>query len=294
MFGAYSEYFYHLCILIALYGILAQSFNLVFGLGCLLNLAHVAAYAIGAYTTALLSVDQGCSFLVCVVSSIITSCIFSLLIGSISLRLDKDYFAIGSLAFSSIVIALLINWKELTRGVLGIPGIPRPEFAGFPFEDNLSFLYLITIFLVISQITLILLFKSNLGRALRAQAEFEQAALSLGINSVLMRNIAFMLASGLAGLAGSMYAYYINYIDPTSFSINESVFILSIVIIGKPGSFFGVLAATVFLVLLPEPLRFIDISPAILGPMRQLLHACILFGMVFLRRNTLFNMQRVV
>lgn len=294
MLANYSEYFLHLAILICIYCMLAQSFNLVFGLGGLLNFAHVAAYAIGAYTTALLSVDLELSFLSCLAASILCSMLFSVLIGSISLRLSKDYFAIGSLAFSAIVTALLINWKQLTRGVLGIPGIPGPELAGFTFEDNTSFFFLILLFTLLSQFLLFLLFKGRMGRSLKAQAEFEQAALSLGINVRLIRNMAFMLASGFAGLAGSFYSYYIKYIDPSTFSISESVFILSIVIIGKPGSFLGVIAAAIFLVLLPEPLRFIDINESILGPMRQLLYALILFSMVYLRRDKIFNVQRSI
>ena len=91
-----------------------------------------------------------------------------------------------------------------------------------------------------------------------------------------------------------MFAYYINYIDPSSFSLNEMVFVLSIVIVGKPGSFWGVCLATVFLVLLPEPLRQLEIPSSYLGPMRQLLHSLILFAVLFWKRETLFPKERTV
>lgn len=289
-----SDYGIHLAILIALYLILAQSLNLTLGLGQLFNLAHVASYALGAYTTALLSTECESSFGVCVVASVLISGLFAIILGGIALRLSNDYFAIGTLAFSAVVSALLVNWKSLTKGVLGIPGIPRPEIFGIDFYQNSNFLALILIFAVSTQAFLYLLYVCPFGRTLRALAEYEKAAASLGADTRLTRNIAFFISSSFAGLAGSFFAYYLNYIDPSSFSLNEMVFVLTIVIVGRPGSFWGVIAATVFLVLLPEPLRFVDINSAYLGPARQLLHSVILFGVVWWNRERLFPQRRQV
>lgn len=132
------------------------------------------------------------------------------------------------------------------------------------------------------------------GRSLRALAEYEQAAAVLGKDTALLRNLAFFASSTAAGLAGSFFAYYLNYIDPSSFSLNEMIFILTIVIVGRPGSFFGAIGSTVFLVLLPEPLRFVALPSAYLGPLRQLMYAAILFGIVFWKRESLFPKQRKV
>jgi branched-chain amino acid transport system permease protein len=288
------EYAIYLATLVCLYCLLAQSFNLVFGLGKLLNLAHIASYAIGAYTTALLSTDLGWGFFACLALSAILTGFFALLIGAISLRLEHDYFAIGTLAFSAVVTAILINWKELTRGVLGIPGIPRPDFWGIDFYNNLNFLTLLFIITVISMLIVWLLFKSRIGFALRAQSESESAVKALGISVLAVRNDAFILASMLAGVAGCLFAYLLNYIDPSSFGLHEMVFILSIVVLGKPGSFFGCIFATIFLVLLPEPLRFLDLPSHYLGPLRQLIYAVILFVVLYIRRTTLFPVERKV
>lgn len=289
-----SDYGVHLAILVSLYLVLAQSLNLTFGLGQLFNLAHVASYAVGAYATALLATDYSASFGVCVTTSVVLSALFALLLGIISLKLSTDYFAIGTLAFSSVISALLINWKSVTHGVLGVPGIPRPEFFGIDFYNNGNFLVLIGIVAIISQAVLYCLYQSPFGRSLRALAEFERAAASLGKDTRRTRNIAFCVSSAFAGLAGSFFAYYLNYIDPTSFGLGEMVFILTIVIVGSPGSFIGVIGATVFLVLLPEPLRFLDISSAYVGPMRQLLHAIILFAVVWWKRDKIFPQRRTV
>jgi branched-chain amino acid transport system permease protein len=288
------EYYINLLIFVGIYAILAQSYNLIFGLGRLLNLAHAASYAIGAYAAALLSTEYGWSFFPCLLGSVVISALFASLIGAISIRLTSDYFAVGSLAFASIVSALLINWKSLTRGVLGIAGIPRPTFFGLDFLANQMFLGLTVCLALVVQFFLFLAFRNAFSRQLRAQGEHDQAALSLGINSGRTRLLAFFIGSAFAGLAGCLFAYYINYIDPSSFSMNEMVFVLTIVVVGSPGSFWGVLLASAFLVLLPEPLRFINFSPGILGPARQMLYAVILFLVVAWKRETIFPVERKV
>lgn len=288
------EYLIHLAILCCLYLILCQSFNLNFGLGASFNLAHVASFALGAYATALLSTEQDWGVALCLSSSVIVSGVFALLIGLIARRLKQDYFAIGTLAFSAVVTALLINWKSLTRGVLGVPGIPRPVIGIVNFYENTNFLIFIGIAAALSQLVLWHLFHCPFARKLKAQSEFENGALAMGIDTGYVRQVSFIIASAFAGLAGAMYAYYLNYIDPSSFSLNEMIFIITVVVIGRPGSFWGVTASTIFLVLLPEPLRFLDIPASVLGPMRQLIYALLLFVTVYWQRANLFPRERKV
>ena len=288
------EYLIHLAILVCLYLILAQGFNLTFGLGRLFNLAHVAGYAIGAYTTALMSTELSMSIWACIPASMFISGLFALFIGAISLRLSNDYFAIGTLAFSAVVNALLVNWKSFTRGVLGIPGIPRPAIGAIDFYQNINFLVMIVIINIFVLGFLYILFNSAFSRGLRSIAEYELAASALGKDVRELKNLSFFIASAIAGLAGSLFAYYINYIDPSSFELSEMIFVLTIVVVGRPGSFWGVIGATFFLVLLPEPLRFIEIPPGVLGPMRQLLYSLIMFAIVFINRERLFPVARSV
>jgi branched-chain amino acid transport system permease protein len=258
------------------------------------NLAHVASFALGAYTTALLAVETEAGFFKCVFASMLTSGLFAVLLGGIALRLTQDYFSIGTLAFSSVVSSLLINWKSVTRGVLGIPGIPRPEIFGIDFYNNTNFLVLIFIVACMVQGFFLILHSGPFGRALRGQAEYDEALQAIGCDTATVRNMSFLFSSATAGLAGSFFAYYLNYIDPSSFALAEMVFILTIVVVGRPGSLWGVSLGTVFLVLLPEPLRFVEINSAYLGPARQLLQAVILFTVVYLNRRSLFPPQREV
>jgi len=322
-----SDYATHLAILIGIYLILAQSFNLSFGVGQLFNLAHIAIFGIGAYTTAILSTELEIGFWRAIIASGLLGMLMAIFLGGIAIRLKKDYFAIGTLAFSAIVSALFMNWKSLTRGVLGIPGIPRPELAGVSLYDNNEFLLLVVFWVVVTQLTLYFLFFNRYGRLLRSQAEFEQAAQGFAQNTALVRNCAFGISSFFAGIAGSLFAYYMNYIDPTSFGLHEMIFVLTILVVGGPGKFWGVILATFFLVLLPESLRFTgEVSPmleglagvssgelnqvpllgwigaffdsvsqpSVLGPARQMLYAIVLFICVYIRREKLFIEVRSV
>jgi len=288
------EYIIHLTILILIYSILAQSLNLTIGLGRLFNFAHAAAYALGAYAAALGSTQFGLGPAACIVGSAAVSGGFALLLGGIALRLAGDYFAIGTLAFSAIVSALLVNWRSVTNGVLGITSIPRPEFFGAVLSDNADFLIFAALLSSAALSALYLLFRSPFARVLRAHAEDPLAAMALGRNVQGAAACAFVISSLFAGAAGALFAYYFNYIDPSSFSLAETIFLLSIVVVGSPGSFWGCLAATAFLVLLPESLRFIDLPSAVLGPLRQLIQSVVLLLVIWHNRARLFPTRREV
>ena len=290
-------YVIHLVTQIGIFVILALSYNFILGLGRLFSLAHVAAYAIGAYTTAILGTWHGYGFFTCALLSVLTSCVLSFLMAAISLKLTEEYFAIGTLAFSALVSALLINWKSLTNGVLGIAGIPSPTVFGHEIVKPEEFCLLVLAVCEVVTVVLRTVYDSPFVRSVRAQAESDIIALSMGRNTTGLRTITLVIGSGAAGVAGTLFAYFLKYIDPSSFTLTEMVFILTIVIVGRPGSFVGVVLSTVFLVLMPESLRFLDIVqrvPGILGPLRQLMYALVLFGVVFAFRHRMFPLKRKV
>ncbi len=292
-----TGYYIHLATQIGIFVILAISYNFILGLGRLFNLAHVSAYAIGAYTTAILGTYHGYGFFTCVVLSVLTSSILSFLMAAISLKLTEEYFAIGTMAFSALVSALLINWKSLTNGVLGIAGIPSPVIFGHEIVKPEEFCLLVLAVCLVVTMLLRLIYDSPFTLSIRAQAESDIIALSMGRNTTGLRTVALVIGSGAAGVAGTLFACFLKYIDPSSFTLTEMVFILTIVIVGSPGSFHGAALASIFLVLMPESLRFIDILqrvPGLLGPLRQLMYAGILFAVVYFFRNRLFPVKRKV
>lgn len=270
-----EAYFIHLLILIGIYIILALSLQLSVGFSGLLNLGHVAFFAIGAYISALL-VLGGVSFWIAFLSAGFIAMIFGFLLAFSTNRLKGDYLAIATLGFSFVVHAVVLNWTSLTRGPLGLPGIFRPVFFGISFSSNFSFLMLILVLVVLSYLIIRKITSSPFGKVLEAIRDDELAAKSLGKNTFKMKTCVLGISAFFAGIVGSLYASYITFIDPSSFTLLQLIPILSIVIIGGLASLKGTVIAAVVIVLLPEPLRFIGFPSSAIGPMRQILYALIL------------------
>jgi branched-chain amino acid transport system permease protein len=268
-------YLVHLLILIGIYTILAISLQLSVGFTGLLNLGHIAFYALGAYTSALLAFN-GFPFWFCFLSAGILAMIFGFLLSLPTNKLKGDYLALATMGFSFVVYAVLLNWTSLTRGPLGLPGIPKPKIFGISFSDNLSFLILVAIIALISYLIIKRITISPFGKVLEAIRDNELVVRVLGKNTFKMKSLALMISSFFAGIAGSLYAHYITFIDPSSFTLLQLIPVLSIVIIGGLASLEGTILATIILMLLPEPLRFIGFPSSIVGPARQILYALLL------------------
>jgi branched-chain amino acid transport system permease protein len=283
-----SAYLIHLLILIGIYLILAISLQLSVGFTGLLNLGHIAFYAIGAYTSALLALN-GFPFWFCFLSAGILAMIFGFLLSFPTNKLKGDYLALATMGFSFVVYAVLLNWTSLTRGPLGLPGIPKPKILGISFSDNLSFLILVAIISLISYLIIKRITISPFGKVLEAIRDDELATRVLGKNTFKMKSLALMISSFFAGIAGSLYAHYITFIDPSSFTLLQLIPVLSIVIIGGLASLEGTILATIILVLLPEPLRFIGFPSSIVGPARQIFYALLLLLILIYKPKGFFG-----
>lgn len=270
-----EAYLIHLAILIGIYLILALSLQLAMGYTGLLNLGHIAFFGIGSYVSALLVIN-GFPFLIAFLLAGIVAMLFGFLISIPSNKLKGDYLALATLAFTFVIYAILLNWTTLTRGPLGIIGIPRPKIFGLVFFSNIDFLALTTIVALITFFIMRQLINSPFGKVLEATRDDELATKVLGKNTFKCKSIALATSAFFAGIAGSLYAHYITFIDPSSFTILQLIPILCIVIIGGLASLKGTIIATIILVLLPEPLRFIGFPSSIVGPARQMIYALIL------------------
>ncbi len=283
-----SAYLIHLLILVGIYTILAISLQLSVGFTGLLNLGHIAFYAIGAYASALLALN-GFPFWVCFLSAGILAMIFGFLLSLPTNKLKGDYLALATMGFSFVVYAVLLNWTSLTRGALGLPGIPKPKIFGISFLDNFSFLILVTIIALISYLIIKRITISPFGKVLEAIRDDELAVRVLGKNTFKMKSLSLMISAFFAGIAGSLYAHYITFIDPSSFTLLQLIPVLSIVIIGGLGSLEGTIIATIILTLLPEPLRFIGFPSSVVGPARQILYALILLLILIYKPKGFFG-----
>ncbi|HRN33776.1 MAG TPA: branched-chain amino acid ABC transporter permease [Saprospiraceae bacterium] len=275
------DYILHLGILICIYTILAQSLSLVAGYSGQMSLAHAGFYGIGAYTTALLSVNYGFPVLLTIPISLLLSGIIAYLVSKVAVKTIDDYYIIITLGIQVVIFSIMNNWQELTRGPLGIPGIPSFEVFGFIFDSKVSFLLLSIFFAGFVWFILHNITSSPFGRMLRALSEDEVYTKSLGKNVSQAKVVSFVISGMLASIAGVLYAHYISYIDPTSFTIDESIFILSIVIIGGMRNLKGIFFASAFLVLLPEALRFVGMPSSIAANMRQIIYGIALIIVVY-------------
>lgn len=281
------EYVLHLFILICFYTLLSQSLNLSAGFTGLISLAHAGFYGIGAYTTAILSIKFGISFWLSIPLAMLISGSIAFIVSLIALRTIEDYFIICTLGIQVIIFSILNNWMELTRGPLGIPGIPSISLFDFNFDSKISFLLLSLFFVTIIWFLLHNISKSGFGKTLAAISEDEIYSQSIGKNVYISKTVSFTLSAIFAAIPGSLYAHYISYIDPTSFTVNESIFILSIVIIGGLGNLTGSFFAAAFLVLLPEALRFVGMPDNIAANMRQIIYGFFLVIVMMTGKNGL-------
>ncbi len=242
----------------------------------ILSIAHAAFYGVGAYVAALMALNFNTPFLLNLILSIIAAGLFGAVVGIPSLRLKDDYFIIATFAFQIITFSILNNLVDFTGGPLGLPGIPQPVIFGFTVSTHIEFLILVLILAGITYWVSKRIVASSFGRLLKAIREDEIFTQAVGRNVVTAKVKVFMLSAALASIAGVIYATYITYIDPTSFTVMESIFIISIVIIGGSGSLKGSVVGAVVLVALPELLRFIGLPNSIAANVRQILYGSLL------------------
>lgn len=268
---------------ILIYIMLGWGLNIVVGLAGLLDLGYVAFYAVGAYSTALLSKNFGLSFWLCLPLAGILAAFWGILLGFPVLRLRGDYLAIVTLAFGEIIRLVLINWVPVTNGYAGIASIQRPTFFGLPFNASdkgfaaffgiefsplhrLIFLfYLILALALLTNWVTLRLRRLPVGRAWEALREDEIACRALGINTTSTKLTAFAIGAGFGGFAGSFFAARQGFISPESFTFLESAVILAIVVLGGMGSQIGVAIAAVAMIGGTEILRELDWLKYIFG-----------------------------
>jgi branched-chain amino acid transport system permease protein len=241
--------------------VLAGGLNLIYGYTGLLSFAQVGFFGIGGYTATLLVVDRGWSLWAGVAVGGVLCIAVALLIGYSSLRLSRHAFAIVSLSFALLCAIVARDWPELTRGSMGIPGLPTPvmDLPGglrWRIVDPSDFYYLLMGFAVIAHGTIYLVVTSRLGRAMRAIKLNEPLAQSQGVNPLSYRLLALSLSALLAGIVGGLFVFYLTIIDPSIFDFYYTETMLISVVIGGPGSFWGVLASSAVLAVLPDMLRF--------------------------------------
>jgi branched-chain amino acid transport system permease protein len=287
------DYFLHLIIYLAIYLIVALSLNLVVGYCGLLTLAQAGYYAIGAYAYAIISVRLGWGFILAAGAGACLAAVLSLAVSLPSWRLRGDFFVLASLAAQTLVASVLYNWSSpdaplgswanLTNGPVGITSIPSPTFFGVSASSPLSMAVVASVVSAGCGLILWRLKTSPWGRLLLVMRDDELAARGLGKNTRVAKVQAFAISSALVAIAGALYAAYVHYIDPSSASLDDSILMLSMVIVGGLGNFRGPIVGAFILVLLPEFLRFFEFPDGQAANVRLLIYGSLLVLFMHIR-----------
>lgn len=241
--GIIKSYYTGIIILTLINIILAVSLNLIVGFTGQLCLGHAGFMAIGAYVSAMLTKEANFPFFIALLIGAIIAAIFAALIGYPTLRLKGDYFAITTLAFCEIIRVIIMN-IEAVGGATGLKSIPKKT------NFTIAFIFAALTILIIYNIL-----HSSQGRAMITVRENEIAAEAMGVNTFKYKMMAFIIGAFFAGLAGSLYAHYMGYIQPSTFNFVKSIDYLTYVVFGGMGSLSGSIIATIVLTFLPELLR---------------------------------------
>ena len=252
-----KPYGIYLLSLWAVMTIAAIGLNLTLGYAGQVSLAQAAFVGIGAYTTAILTV-QGWPFFATLLLAVALCFVVGWLLGYPALRVQHHYLAFVTLAFTTLVFLLLRNEEWLTRGIYGISGIPRPDVFGWATNAPRDFYFFCLGTLGVVSLATWRLVRSPWGRAFTALRENPLRAASLGVDTRRYTLMAFAIGSALGGVAGTLYAPLVQFIDPTPFALGLSLNLLLMVIVGGSGYFFGPFLGALVSVLLPEWLRFTE------------------------------------
>ncbi len=240
-----------------LFSIAAMGLNLTLGYAGQVSLAQAAFMGIGAYITALLTLN-GIHWSLAATVSIGASFLVGLALGYPALRVQHHFLAFVTLAFNTLLFLVLRNEEEITGGSFGLVGMPRPSFFGIATDGNLPFYYFSLVCFLLAAGVLWWILRAPWGRAFKALRENPIRAESLGLKIRRQTLLAFAIGSAFGGLAGAMQAPLVQFIEPGSFALIHSLKLLLMVVVGGSGLFFGPMLGAAVVILLPELLRFTE------------------------------------
>jgi len=260
-----TPYYIHLMTLALIWIVLAQGQNLTQGFVGYVSIAQAGFMGIGAYISTLLTMNFGVSVWATLVIAPLLTGAMAIIAGYPSLRVKGHYFSIVTLAYNMVIFIVLMTFKALTGGEAGIPDVPRPSELNlfgyvFSFEgrSNLNYYALALSAAVLATTCCALVLHSRAGRVMLAIRQNEDLAEAMGVVTSRYKLFAFVLSSIFAGLAGTLYAHYIGFLNPEPFGVDQSLNIILAVILGGSGTLTGPIVGAVSVVFLPELLRFAD------------------------------------
>jgi len=253
-----NTYYLHLVNLIIVYSIIAIGLNLITGVTGQISLGHAAFWAIGAYTTAYITTTLGLSFWISLPLSILVAGAIGIIVGYFTLHLQGPYLAMATIGIGEITHQVLINWTSFSGGPSGVFGIPTISIFGFEINSEFRFYFFSLLFLVLVYSICKAIVNSRYGRSAIAIRENENAARAVGVNSTKVKILVFGVSTAIAGLAGALYAPWVNYISPENFTFAESLLFLTMIMMGGMGSIPASIVGTTAIVAMSELLREVE------------------------------------
>lgn len=241
-----------------IYSIAVYGLSVMLGMGGQVTFSTSGIMGIGAFTSGVLTVRLGVHPMLAFLASIIISGIFSLVIGSVLFRLKGTYFAFASIALTQILYVIMLNWRPVTGGAEGLPGIPPFNLGFIVIDSTKKYFYLIFFISLICGLIVHRIRISSLGQSLASIRDNEIAANCLGVKVFRTKVISFVIAGSFAGIAGSLYAFLNSYLSAESFTFDQSAIYLIMVMLGGVASTVGAFIGAVLLTMLPEWMRFLQ------------------------------------
>lgn len=248
---SHDPYVLHVATIVGIYVLVAMGLNVLFGCAGQVSLGHGSLVAVGAYTTAVLTVDHGWSFWAAAGPAMAVSTVVGGLMALPALRLSSWHLALITLAFAMVVGSLLTELRDLTGGFAGILGVPVPEVGGVPLTEEQLYWLVLTL-VVLATVLVANVLRSRIGRALTGVRDASDAVRAVGAAPVRLKVFAFCLSAALAGLGGALLAASRGMVTPDDFPIEFSLFFLLVVIIGGAGHISGPFLGTLAFFVVPE------------------------------------------
>lgn len=273
------DYLYAMIILIGIFVILASSFDLVIGHCGLISIAHPIFYAIGAYTSAMLAKSAGVPIPLAMLAGGLAALAASILVALPSLRVSGDYLLIASIGFQLGLIELGKHIHSI-GGAGGLTNIPP-----FLIQDYGRGAYAALVIALAAATVLFVrwLTRGPYGRMMAAMRDDELAFSMLGRSAIWLKVTVFAIGSGIAGIAGGLYAHYFRFLEPDQFGLLQSSAILTMVVVGGMRTTWGPVVGALVLQILPQAITFLGLPPSVLGPLQGLLFSGLVLFFMFVR-----------
>lgn len=250
-----NAYFLNVIGFAGIYILLCTGLNILMGYAGQVSLGHAGFWGLGAYVSGVLTAKFGWPPVAALAASVVGTCVVALAVGLPTLRLKGHYLAMATLGVGIILHTLFVQLAGLTGGPSGLVDVPSFSVGSIAIDTTLRNYYFIWTWVAIGLMGALNLSQSRMGRALNAIKGSDVAAECMGVDTYRYKVIIFVLSAAYAAVAGSLYVHYLNFVAPDTFGFMNSVLLLTMVVVGGIGAFWGPVIGAFILTLLPEYLR---------------------------------------